>query len=310
MHLLREPEAAALAYGWDKRKDERCLVFDLGGGTFDVSVVDVGGDTIEIIATGGDVALGGDDFDEAIAAHLTNALVADAGLVPDAPSRYRLVCAAQEARHALSERTAVEIEIVGLTGARGGARASADLRIPLSRRKMEALTKGLIERLIPPIVKVASDAGITLTLGDDVADSADGIDAATPLAGFGRQSQADRTRASVAWRWQRMARRWAAGNSKLQRFAPGVPISRVILVGGATRMPCIPRLIRRLTGLKPDLTVDPETAVAEGAAVQAAILDGLPSAGRLAVFNPYHGGRLHAARAASAARADGAGSAE
>ncbi|KAJ1620474.1 hypothetical protein T492DRAFT_383968 [Pavlovales sp. CCMP2436] len=83
-----------------------------------------------------------------------------------------------------------------------------------------------------------------------------------------------------------MARRWATGNSKIQRFAPGVPISRVILVGGATRMPCISRLIKRLTGLTPELTVDPETAVAEGAAVQAAILDGLPSAGNLAVFNP------------------------
>jgi molecular chaperone DnaK (HSP70) len=90
-----------------------------------------------------------------------------------------------------------------------------------------------------------------------------------------------------------MVRRWAAGNSKLQRFAPGVPISRVILVGGATRMPAVGRLIKRVTGVKAELTVDPETAVAEGAAVQAAILDGLPSAGRLAVFNPYHGGRLH-----------------
>lgn len=299
VHLLREPEAAALAYGWDKRRDERCLVFDLGGGTFDVSVVDVGGGTIEVIATDGDVALGGDDFDEAIAAHLTAALVSQTGLRPDERARHRLICAAQEARHALTEATSVEVALAGLSGSRDGQPATADFAHALSRRKMEGLTRQLLERLVPPIVKVAHDAGIKLTIAAEVdADGADG--GAEPAGGVGRQSQAERARASVAWRWQRMARRWAEGNSKIQRFAPGVPISRVILVGGATRMPCVSRLIKRLTGIKPELTVDPETAVAEGAAVQAAILDGLPSAGKLAVFNPHHGGRLHQRRGAGA----------
>lgn len=277
-------------------------------------------DTIEIISTDGDIALGGDDFDEAIAAYLTEQLVSQAGLNPDAPSRYRcaraprraralarvpcarllpprfklsnslrpavprpltrlvtstrsIIRAAQEARHALSEATSVEIDLADLTGTsmgggakpggrlsafrpfgRAGAKAErASLKLTLSRRKMEALTKHLLERLIAPIIKVAQGAGIQLTIAAAEADDAENGDGSPAAAaagggGGGRQSNSDLARANVAWRWQRMVRRWAAGNSKLQRFAPGVPISRVILVGGATRMPAISRLIKRLTG--------------------------------------------------------------
>jgi len=321
VHLLREPEAAALAYGFNAPQDERCLVFDLGGGTFDVSVVDVGGDTIEIISTTGDVQLGGDDFDEAIAAFLTQEVVKSGDMLPDTSARHRLVSAAREARHNLTTSTSTEIHLTHLTGTRAGEEVQADLSLTLTRRKMEALTKHLIERMVPPLVKAARDAGIRLAVATEDEEAEEALDAlsreaddpsavaarATPVGG--RQTKARRARANVAWRWQRMVRRWAAGNHKLQRFAPGVPISRVILVGGATRMPCVRRLIKRVMGIDAVLTVDPETAVAEGAAVQAAILDGLPSAGRLAVFNPHHGGRLHRRRSASGTLAEAAAAA-
>lgn len=351
-------------------------------------------DTIEIISTGGDVSLGGDDFDEAIAAYATTQLLAQTGVQPDARSHYlcalpggaaaaaarrracaherapprarcgpprraarpprapepaltpnarparraahpaarrpprrrSIVCAAQEARHALSTQTSAAVRLRGLSGTRapaarrGAADASSDgalggsgagvavtgveLDVPLSRRKMEALARPLLERMVPPLVKAAQDAGIRLNVAEQRPESGSPEEAAlgdgAAAARLGKQTKAARARANVAWRWQRMARRWAEGNHKLQRFAPGVPISRVVLVGGATRMPCVGRLIKRVTGVTARPTIDPETAVAEGAAIQAAILDGQPSAGNLAVFNPHHGGRLHRRRDAAA----------
>lgn len=265
--LLREPEAAALLYALDKRSDERVMVFDLGGGTFDVSIVDVGGGVVEVVATSGDPRLGGDDWDGAVAQWLEDRFVEAHGVALDAFGRWRLRDAAEEAKLGLSEATSVVVDVPFLQGSLG-------LNVTLSRRKFEAITRSLVLRLVPPMLEVASMAGIEWN-DESMGTLAKGAISNAPSQVRAWQQQA-------AWRWQRLARK--ANLDGLQRFPAGVPVSRVVLVGGATRMPMIGRFIKRITGLDAKPTVDPEEAVALGAAAQAAILDG-----RLdhRVFNPY-----------------------
>ena len=272
--LLREPEAAALAYGLGRGGDERVLIFDLGGGTFDVSIVDVGGGVTEVIATSGDPRLGGNDWDRAIANWLEQQFVAEHGVRISAFGRRRLLDAAEEAKVALSAETSVEVEVAGLVGTKG-------LSLTLSRRKMEAITRPLLLKLVAPMLEVASMARVDWPTEIGTLDK-----------GRRLQGRTDSWRQQVAWRWQRMARKSRRKDSEgTQRFPSGsVAVQRVVLVGGATRMPAIGRFIRRLTGLKAKPTVNPEEAVALGAAVQAAILD---EQIEHRVFNPY----FHDARA-------------
>ncbi len=269
--LLREPEAAALTYAIEQQHDTRIMVFDLGGGTFDVSILDVGGGVVEVIATSGDPRLGGNDWDRLIAAWLEDQFVAEHGLPLDGFARRRLLDAAEEAKLELSTSTSADVFVPFLVGEHG-------LSLTLSRRKFEALTRKLLLRLVPPMREVATMAGLpideskmgTLLKGD--------IGNAPPKVQQWQQQ--------VAWRWQRMAKRTmaAGGKARVQRFETGVPISHILLVGGATRMPCIGRFLRRMTGITPRPSVDPEQAVALGAALQAAIMDGRI---QHKLFNPY-----------------------
>ena len=271
VRLLREPEAAALSYALEQRKDTRIMVFDLGGGTFDVSILDVGSGIVEVIASSGDPRLGGNDWDSAIAQWLEDAFIQEHGKPLDGFARRRLLDASEAAKIALSEQQTTQIELPFLVGDCG-------LNVTLSRRKFEALCRGLLLRLVQPMREVADVAGIeldeermgTLVKGNNYNN------AAPKVQQWQRQ---------VAWRWRRMSHRtgssYAAG---LNRPLQGVPISKVLLVGGATRMPSIGRFIKRMTGLTVKPTVQPEEAVALGAAVQAGIFDGVVAQ---KVFNPY-----------------------
>ena len=273
VQLLREPEAAALTYAIDAQQDERIMVFDLGGGTFDVSILDVGGGVVEVVATSGDPRVGGNDWDHAIAAWLSEQFLAQHGVPLRGFAHRRLLDAAVEAKHRLSTDATTLVEVPFLDGELG-------LNVTLSRRKFEALCRPLLLKLVSPMQQVFEVAGLelqpdigTLSLGD--------LSAAAPS----RQKWSRQ----VAWRWQRMAKKLktgapGVGTSRVQRFSSGVPVSRVLLVGGATRMPSIGRFIKRLTGLKAKPVVDPEEAVALGAATFAGILAGAIDQ---KVFNPF-----------------------
>jgi len=269
--LLREPEAAALSYALDQQQDQRIMVFDLGGGTFDVSILDVGNGVVEVIASAGDPRLGGDDWDRVVARWLEDEFVREHAVPVDAFGRRRLLDAAEEAKVLLSTQQTTQVEVASLQGDKG-------LNVTLSRRKFEALCRHLVLRLVEPMREAARMADIPLD------ESNWGTLKRADLAPKG----AKRWRKKVAWRWRRMARR--AGSQK--GFPLGnVPISKVLLVGGATRMPCIGRFIKRVTGLTatPDARVNPDESVALGAAVMAGVLDG--SVRQTVLRNPYQHSR-------------------
>ena len=138
---MREPEAAALCYALGARRAERLMVFDLGGGTFDVSIVDVGGAVVEVIATSGDPRLGGNDWDAAIADWLADQFTAEHGIALRGFARRRLLDASEEAKLELSKATSTQIVLPFLHGQHG-------LNVTLSRRKFEAT------RYRPPAAKV------------------------------------------------------------------------------------------------------------------------------------------------------------
>jgi molecular chaperone HscA len=207
MRLLNEPTAAALAYGLDKQVEGTFAVFDLGGGTFDISILKLEGGVFEVKSTGGDSALGGDDFDRALAAHLLKMM----GLPVDgAGDRYltrRVLDAARDAKEELTKLTATEVAI---------ERRPGDIwRGRLAREEMEAVVKPVLDRCEPPARRALRDAGLE----------------AKQLSG-------------------------------------------VILVGGATRMPIVRRLVASIFGREPLADIDPDEVVALGAAVQADLLAG------------------------------------
>jgi len=158
--LLREPEAAALAYGLSQEEQKIVLVFDLGGGTFDVSVLEVGGGFVEVIATSGDAHLGGDDFDELIVGWMVEQIaVLDVGISKavrsDPVATSRMYEAAEDAKVRLSTAAAVEISLPML---RGGF----SLTCTLTRKRFETMSKKLIVRLLKPLREVAIMAGVNL----------------------------------------------------------------------------------------------------------------------------------------------------
>jgi molecular chaperone DnaK len=215
LRIINEPTAAALAYGLDKKGQETVLVFDLGGGTFDVSLLDVGDGVVEVRATSGDGHLGGDDFDKRIVDWLADEFKRDQGidLRQDPQALQRLYEAAERAKVELSSATQTQINLPFITADASGPK---HLNVSLARSKFEQLAKDLIERTRGPVEQVLADSKMT----------ADDID-------------------------------------------------EVILVGGATRIPAVQELVRRLTGGKdPNMTVNPDEVVAVGAALQAGVLKG------------------------------------
>jgi molecular chaperone DnaK len=215
LRIINEPTAAALAYGLDKKKNETILVFDLGGGTFDVSILDVGDGVFEVRATSGDTHLGGDDFDKRIVDWVAQEFQRDQGidLRKDRQALQRLIEAAEKAKIELSSAVETTISLPFVTADATGPK---HLEMKLTRAKFEQLTADLVERCIGPVKQAVSDAKI---------------------------SERD--------------------------------IDEVILVGGATRMPAVQALVRRLTaGKEPNQSVNPDEVVAVGAAIQAGVLAG------------------------------------
>jgi molecular chaperone DnaK len=215
LRIINEPTAAALAYGLDKKKNETILVFDLGGGTFDVSILDAGDGVFAVKATSGDTHVGGDDFDKRIVNWLAEDFLRKNGidLRKDRQALQRLTEAAEKAKIELSSLMETHISLPFITADATGPK-HIDMRLP--RAKFEQLTHDLVERCAAPAKQALSDAKLT---------------------------EKD--------------------------------IDEIILVGGATRMPSIQQLVRRLMGGKePNQSVNPDEVVAAGAAIQAGVLAG------------------------------------
>jgi molecular chaperone DnaK len=215
LRIINEPTAAALSYGLDKKKNETILVFDLGGGTFDVSILDVGDGVFEVKATSGDTHLGGDDFDKRIVNWLAEEFQRDHGidLRKDRQGLQRLTEAAEKAKVELSSLMETHISLPFITADANGPK---HLDTHLTRAKFEQLTQDLVDRCIGPVKQALGDAKLT-----------------------------DRD------------------------------IDEIILVGGATRMPSVQALVRRLlNGKEPNQSVNPDEVVAVGAAIQAGVLAG------------------------------------
>jgi molecular chaperone DnaK len=214
LRIINEPTAASLAYGLDKKSNETILVFDLGGGTFDVSILEVGDGVFEVKATSGDTHLGGDDFDMRIVNWVADEFRKETGidLRKDPQAMQRLREAAEKAKIELSSMVETEINLPFITA---DAEGPKHLLYKITRAKFEELTADLVERLKGPFYQALSDAKL------DVKD-----------------------------------------------------IDEVILVGGATRMPCVQELVRKLSGKEPNKGVNPDEVVAIGAAIQAGVLGG------------------------------------
>src|SRR5437867_1962894 len=215
LRIINEPTAASLAYGLDKKKNETILVFDLGGGTFDVSILDVGEGVFEVKATSGDTHLGGDDFDKRIVDWLATEFQRENGidLRKDRQALQRLTEAAEKAKIELSGTMETSISLPFITADATGPR---HLDVRLTRAKFDQLTADLVERCVGPVKQALSDAKLT-----------------------------------------------------------DKDIDEVMLVGGATRMPAIQALVRRLMGGKePNQSVNPDEVVAVGAAIQSGVLAG------------------------------------
>ncbi|RRJ33518.1 molecular chaperone DnaK [Halocatena pleomorpha] len=212
--IVNEPTAASMAYGLDDDTDQTVLVFDLGGGTFDVSLLDLGGGVYEVVATNGDNELGGDDWDQAIIDSLADDFEEEHGidLREERQALQRLKDAAEDAKIELSSRKETSINLPFIATTDSGP---LTLETKLTRAKFEALTEDLVKRTIEPTEQALADAGYSKNDIDDV-----------------------------------------------------------ILVGGSTRMPMIQEQVEKLTGQEPKKNVNPDEAVALGAAIQGGVLGG------------------------------------
>ena len=212
--IVNEPTAAAMAYGLDDETDQTVLVYDLGGGTFDVSILDLGGGVYEVVATNGDNDLGGDDWDEAIIDYLADQFEDGHGIAlrQERQALQRLRDAAEEAKHELSSRKETTVTLPFIAADDDGPK---DLEETITRAKFESLTQDLIARTVEPTEQALADAGY---------DKSD--------------------------------------------------IDEVILVGGSTRMPQVQENVEELTGKEPKKNVNPDEAVALGAAIQGGVLSG------------------------------------
>ncbi len=214
LRIINEPTAASLAYGLEKKENEAILVFDLGGGTFDVSILEVGDGVFEVKSTSGDTHLGGDNFDKEIVDWLAGEFKRDHGidLRRDKQALQRLIEAAERAKIELSSTLETAVSIPFVTADAAGPK---HLDLKLTRARLEDITYHLVERCRRPIQAALEDA---------------------------RMSVQD--------------------------------LDAVILVGGATRMPAVQRLVREMTGRDANQSVNPDEVVAMGAAIQAGVLAG------------------------------------
>ncbi len=157
LRIINEPTAAALAYGFEKGQDEKVLVYDLGGGTFDVTVLDIANDTIEVLATNGDTHLGGADFDSKIIHHIIAEFKKETGidLANDKAAKQRIKEAAEKAKHSLSTQSEEQINLPFITMIDGQPQ---HLMQTLTRAKLEDICKELVERTMEPVKKALSDS--------------------------------------------------------------------------------------------------------------------------------------------------------
>jgi molecular chaperone DnaK len=216
--IINEPTAASLAYGLDRHKEEKVAVFDLGGGTFDISILELSGDdedrTIEVISTNGDTRLGGDDFDEALINYIADEFFKDKGvdLRKDRLALQRLKEACEKAKCELSASMSTQINLPYIAIIDNVPQI---LQLEITRAKFESLVSDLVKRCEDPCRKALKDA----------------------------------------------------------KLSPA-EISEVIFVGGSTRMPCVHEAVERIFQKKPNKSINPDEAVAMGAAIQGSILAG------------------------------------
>jgi molecular chaperone DnaK len=212
--IINEPTAAALAYGLDKEQEQIIMVYDLGGGTFDVSILEIGDGVIEVKATAGNNRLGGDDFDDCIVKYLLGEFKKSTGidLGTDRIAMQRLREAAEKAKVDLSGVTQTTINLPYITADATGPK---HMDMSLTRAKFNELTGHLVEKTMGPVNQAISDAGLS-------------------------PSQ----------------------------------LSKVLLVGGSTRIPAVQDAVKRITGKDPFKGINPDECVAVGAAVQGGVLGG------------------------------------
>ncbi len=212
--IINEPTAAALAYGVDKESEQKIMVYDLGGGTFDVSILDIGDGVIEVLATAGNTHLGGDDFDECIIKYLVSEFKKSEGidLSSDKVAMQRLKEAAEKAKIELSGVTSSNINLPYITADATGPK---HLDVTLTRAKFNELTAHLVDATMEPVRQAMSDAGLTAN-----------------------------------------------------------DISKVLLVGGSTRIPAVQEAVKKMTGKEGFKGINPDECVAVGAAIQGGVLGG------------------------------------
>ena len=216
--IINEPTAAALAYGAEKEASQKIMVYDLGGGTFDVSILDIGDGVVEVLSTNGNTRLGGDDFDEAIMKYLVAEFQKENGidLSGDKVAMQRLKEAAEKAKIELSGMTSTNINLPYITADATGPK---HLDVTLSRAKFNELTHDLVEATMIPVRNALNDAGLTAN-----------------------------------------------------------DISKVLLVGGSSRIPAVQEAVKQITGKEGFKGINPDECVAIGAAIQGGILGDDPSA--------------------------------
>ena len=214
LRIINEPTAAALAYGIEKKKDEKIAVYDLGGGTFDISILELAEGVFEVKSTNGDTHLGGDDFDQAIINWLIEEFKKDTGvdLNNDKMALQRLKEAGEKAKKELSSSLQTDINLPYLTADASGPK---HLNVSLTRAKFEDLIRDLVEKTRIPCEKALKDAGLSIN-----------------------------------------------------------DIDEVILVGGSTRVPLVQDTVKNIFNKEPNKSVNPDEAVAMGAAVQGGIIKG------------------------------------
>ena len=213
--IVNEPTAAALAYGLDKKDiDQKVLVFDLGGGTFDVSLLDLADGVVEVLATNGDNHLGGDDWDQRVIDWMADKIQQDNGidLRKDPMALQRLKEAAENAKKELSSAQQTQINLPFITADASGPK---HLDYTLTRAEFERITRDLLDRCKGPVTKALRDANLQIS-----------------------------------------------------------QVNEVILVGGSSRMPAVQELVKQMTGKQPNMSVNPDEVVADGAAVQGGVLTG------------------------------------
>ncbi len=167
LRIINEPTAAALAYGLDKKKDEKIAVFDLGGGTFDISILELGDGVFEVKSTNGDTHLGGEDFDQRIIEYLANEFKKDQGIDirKDKMALQRLKEAAEKAKMELSSAMETDVNLPFITADASGPK---HMNIKLTRAKLEAIVEDLIEKLVPPCLTALKDAKLSPSNIDEV----------------------------------------------------------------------------------------------------------------------------------------------